>query len=341
MNARGAAFHLAATACAASADASAETPMSYMRTFGPAADPVTRLNWGLLTISVLVTVLIGGLVLWAALRRRPPAALAADGRPSLGPARGGTMWIYVGVGISTLVLLASAVWTLLTLSAIAAPQGKPAVTIEVTGHQWWWAVRYVDADPSQTIFTANEIHIPVGKPVQLNLMSGDVIHSFWVPQLAGKTDLIPGLTNHAWLQASQPGDFRGQCGEYCGAQHAHMALHVIADEPAAFETWRQRQLDEAAAPQAAQALRGQEVFMTRCSACHAVRGTRAGGTLGPDLTHLMSRGTIAAGMLPNNTGSLSGWIADAPGLKPGTRMPAIDLSPDDLHAVVAYLEVLK
>jgi cytochrome c oxidase subunit 2 len=168
-----------------------------------------------------------------------------------------------------------------------------------------------------------------------------VIHSFWIPQLAGKTDMIPGQTNDAWLQADRPGDYRGQCGEFCGAQHAHMALHVIAEEPAAFDVWRRQQLAEGAPPKTSETVRGLQTFVARCGKCHAVRGTQADGTRGPDLTHLMSRRMIASGTLPNNTGNLSGWVADAQGLKPGSRMPTLDLSPQDLRAVVAYLETLK
>jgi cytochrome c oxidase subunit II len=340
MNTQRIAFVVPIAAATVAGPASAETPMSYLRTFGPAADPVTRLNWGLLAISVFVVVLIGVLVLWGSLRKRPPQA-DADGRLPVGAAHGGLAWIYIGAGISTLVLLGSAAWTLLTLAAVAAPPGSSGLTIDVIGHQWWWEVRYTGSEPSQVVVTANEIHVPIGQPVRLKLSSADVIHSFWIPQLAGKTDMIPGQTNYAWLQADRPGDYRGQCGEFCGAQHAHMALHVIAEEPAAFDAWRRGQLAEGATPQAPDAVRGMAVFIARCSECHAVRGTSAAGKLGPDLTHLMSRRTIASGTLPNNTGTLSGWVADAQALKPGSRMPTLDLSPQDLHAVVSYLETLK
>lgn len=316
-------------------------PMGYLRTFGPAADPATRLNWGLMAISIFVTLLIGALLIWATLRRRPPLAGDAAGRLPVGAEAGGLPWIYIGVSVSTAVLLGSAVWTILVLSAVAAPPGADALTIEVTGHQWWWELKYPGADPSVQIVAANEIHVPVGRPVRFKLASADVIHSFWVPQLAGKTDMIPGQTNFAWLQADRAGDYRGQCGEYCGAQHAHMVLHVIADEPAVFEAWRSAQLAESAQPADPPALRGMGVFMAHCSRCHAVSGTAAHGANGPDLTHLMSRGTIAAGVLPNNVGSLTGWVADPQALKPGAQMPASELTPDDLHAVVAYLQTLK
>jgi cytochrome c oxidase subunit 2 len=254
---------------------------------------------------------------------------------------GGTSWIYIGSGITLLVLFGTTIWVLLVLSAVAAPAKKPAMTIEVSGHQWWWEARYQGGDAAKTLVTANEIHIPVGEPVHLRLVSNDVIHSFWIPKLAGKTDMIPGQVNYAWLQADHPGTYRGQCGEFCGAQHAHMALYVIAQERPAFDAWMQAQLADAATPANALVLRGQQVFLTRCSVCHAVRGTDAGGALGPDLTHLMSRATIGAGALPNNTGSLEGWIANAQAIKPGARMPPQNLSPEELHAVSAYLQTLE
>ena len=330
---------------AAAALADADWPMGYLVTHGPAADPATRLNWGLMAISILVTVIIAGLVLYASLRRRPPMQEAENGWAPPQPDTGGASWIYVGTAITAAVLLGMTIWTILTLSAVAAPHRKPSLLLEVTGHQWWWEVRYRGADKPDVMVTANEIHIPVGEPVHIRLESGDVIHSFWVPKLGGKTDLIPGQTNFTWLQADRAGTYRGQCAEFCGSQHAHMALYVVAEERPAFESWLMRQEAEAAAPQAPQAIRGHDVFESRCSVCHTVRGDAASagaaGRLGPDLTHLMSRATIAAGRLPNNTGSLSGWVANAQAIKPGTRMPRMDLSPEDLHAVVSYLQTLK
>jgi cytochrome c oxidase subunit 2 len=217
------------------------------------------------------------------------------------------------------------------------------MTIEVTGHQWWWEVKYLSPSPAAITTTANEIHIPVGVPVRFKLDSGDVIHSFWIPQLGGKTDVIPGQTNYTWLQASRPGRYRGQCAEFCGAQHAHMVLYVVADDPATFAAWSTAQLLAAQAPSTPDAQRGQAVFETRCAVCHTIRGTDylTGGRAGPDLTHLMSRSTIAAGLLANNTGNLHGWIANPAALKPGTLMPPTGLAPDELHAVVAYLRTLK
>lgn len=368
--------------------------MNYLRTFGPAADPVTALNWGLIAISVAVCIIISFLVLLATLRKRAPLEPDAQGRLPVGPARGGMAWLYIGIAISSVVLFASAVWTVLVLSAVSAPPAGAGLSLEVTGHQWWWEVKYQSAVPSEVFTTANEIHIPVGVPVHVRLVGGDVIHSFWIPQLAGKTDMIPGQTNYAWLQADKPGSYRGQCGEYCGMQHAHMAMHVIAEEPGKFAEWRRAQLADAAVPVATAgatarpekdaavanvitaataataatasaaltpttpatpafltpaddaaagggALYGSQVFMSHCSVCHAVRGTEAHGRLGPDLTHVMSRRMIASGTLVNNRGNLSGWVANAQALKPGSRMPRMDLSPTELHAVVDYLQILR
>jgi len=330
---------------AAAALAQVDGPMGYLFTHGPAADPATRLNWGLMIISALVTVIIGALVLYASLRRRPPLPPADNGWTPPQPDTGGASWIYIGTAISAVVLLGSTIWTILTLSAIAAPHREPSLTLEVTAHQWWWEVRYRGSRKPDVMTTANEIHIPVGEPVHFRLESDDVIHSFWVPKLGGKTDVIPGQTNFAWLQADRPGIYRGQCAEFCGPQHAHMALYVVAQERPAFDAWLEGQKAAAGAPQSPQAVSGHDVFMSRCSVCHTVRGDSAGagaaGRLGPDLTHLMSRSTIAAGRLPNNTGSLHGWVANAQAIKPGTRMPRMDLSPEDLHAVVSYLETLK
>ncbi|MDQ6779878.1 MAG: cytochrome c oxidase subunit II [Candidatus Eremiobacteraeota bacterium] len=312
--------------------------MSYLRTFGPAGDPATRLGWGLGLVSILVVLVISGLLLAAVLRRRSlvedPQALAVPRDD------GGMAWLYVGVGVSTVVLVGCAVWTMFTVAAVAMP-AHTNLTLEVTAAQWWWSIRYESREPDRVFTTANEIHIPVGLPVRIELKSEDVIHSFWIPQLAGKMDVIPGQTNVTWLQADQPGTYRGQCGEYCGAQHAHMAIYVVAEAPQAYALWVRDQLRDAAAPTTEPARLGENAFEAHCAACHAVRGTSAGGILGPDLTHLMSRHTIAAGLLPNTAGNLAAWIADSQALKPGSRMPALALSGADLSAVLTYLQTLR
>jgi len=316
----------------------AEPSMSYLRTFGPAGDPATRLGWGLGIVSVVVMIVITVLVLAAIAKRRAPASGPRE--LTVDRDEGGLSWIYIGVGISGVVLIACAIWTMLTVSAVAMPRAAGDLSLRVNAAQWWWDVRYQNSDPSQVFDVANEIHIPVGRPVRVELVSSDVIHSFWFPQLAGKMDVIPGQTNVTWLQADHPGVYRGQCGEFCGEQHAHMAMYVYADSPRDYLAWTERQRS-AAAPAPASLQRGAASFVARCGACHTVRGTGAGGILGPDLTHLMSRRTIAAGLLPNTPGNLSAWIANAPALKPGTRMPALALSGPELSGVVAYLDTLQ
>ena len=315
-------------------------PLGYLETFGPRADPVTALGWGLLALSCAVVVIVGVLVLWGVLTRRQRASIAPADLPVAG-GEGGMRWIYVGLALTLVALIGSLVWTVAVTAAVNSPAQKPALTLEVVGHQWWWEAVYDPDQPGRTFVTANEIHIPVGRPVQVKLTGADVIHSFWIPALTGKTDTIPGRTNLAWLQADRPGIYRGQCTEYCGKQHAHMAMFVVADPPAAFEAWRAGQLRPATDPQSADAARGAGVFQARCSACHTVRGTPAGGVVGPDLTHLMSRSTIAAGTLPNNPSTLSGWVANPQALKPGAAMPATWLSGPELTDLRAYLETLR
>ncbi len=319
--------------------AKAETPMSYLRTFGPAGDPATALGYGLGIVSIVVMVVITILVLAAIYRSRARPASARE--LTVSRDEGGVSWIYIGVGVSTVVLIACAVWTMLTVVAVAMPSHASELTLQVTASQWWWNVRYRNADASQVFDAPNEIHIPVGRPVRIELTSSDVIHSFWIPKLAGKMDVIPGQTNVTWLQADRPGIYRGQCGEYCGVQHAHMAMYVVADAPSDYAAWAARQRAAAPVAVATALLAGQQAFVRNCGACHAVRGTGAGGILGPDLTHVASRQTIAAGLLRNTPGNLGAWIANAQALKPGTRMPTMALSGTELSAIVAYLDSLK
>jgi cytochrome c oxidase subunit 2 len=210
----------------------------------------------------------------------------------------------------------------------------------VIAHQWWWEVRYQGDPQSRSFVTANELHIPVGQPVQVRLHAADVIHSFWVPQLAGKTDTIPGQTNKTWLQADHPGTYYGQCTEYCGAQHAHMAFVVVAQAAGQFTMWWDHQLSDPAPP-GGLAAKGRDVFMSHCAACHKVRGTSAGGILGPDLSHVAGRSRIPSGMLPNDPEHLSAWISHPQAVKPGALMPEPQLDADQVQAVLAYLETLQ
>ena len=224
--------------------------------------------------------------------------------------------------------------------AEAATGEKLAVT--VTGNQFWWDITYTANDASKTLRTANELHLPVGVPTHIYLKSNDVIHSFWVPSFAGKQDLIPGRNADITVVPKKTGIFRGQCAEFCGVQHAHMALVVVVESYPDFLKWWEHQLQPAFAPRTPLELAGYKYVTTGpCSACHNIGGTPASGQIAPDLTHLASRRSIAAGTLPMSKGNLYGWVEDPQSLKPGNRMPTIGLEPDQLHAVVAYLETLK
>jgi cytochrome c oxidase subunit 2 len=272
-------------------------------------------------------------MLYGIWRRRGAAAVDAPPAPVSERA-----WVLVG-GAAIPALILAGVFVL-TLGAYrgSAPAGDPALTVEVIGHQWWWEVRY----PDQHIESADEIHIPVGVAVKIVLRSADVIHSFWVPNLAGKTDVIPGQLNATWLQADSAGTWRGTCAEYCGMQHAHMALSVVAQPTGEFARWVDHEQQPAAAPSDSGLLMGLHEFLTQqCVYCHTVRGTAAQGNVGPDLTHLASRLTLASGTLPNTRGNLAGWLLNPDRLKPGTKMPAIPLTGGQVQAIVAYLESLK
>ncbi|UIJ71013.1 cytochrome c oxidase subunit II [Aurantimonas sp. HBX-1] len=320
-----------------------ELPMYFLETFGPKGNVTATLTWGLLILSIVVVVTISLMVLYATIRRTGSfAPWKMDRILPVSRPPGGIRWIFGGLGVTALILVGFTIWTVDVMADIDRPPSDPVFTIEVTGQQWWWEARYLDGnDPSREFETANELHIPVGKPVRIRLLSPDVIHSFWVPALAGKLDVIPGQVNETWIQADHPGVFRGQCAEYCGEQHAHMALRVFADPPADFQRWWDAQLAiPDAPPEGTLVAAGQQRFQLRCGACHTVRGTLAQGEMGPDLTHLMSRSSIAAVTLPNTIGHLSGWISDPQQVKPGNHMPNLELSGPELQAIRAYLMTL-
>jgi cytochrome c oxidase subunit II len=239
-------------------------------------------------------------------------------------------------------LVALAIASFFADRSMATAAAHEKLSITVTANQWWWDVEYNSADVSKMVRTANELHLPVGVPVRIMLRSNDVIHSFWVPSLAGKQDLIPGRDNDITITPTKIGIYRGQCAEFCGTQHAKMALVVDVESYDDFVKWWSRQLQPAAAPATPLAQAGyQYVTRGQCSACHNIAGTPASGGVGPDLTHLASRRSLAAGALPMSKGNLYGWIEDPQSIKPGSKMPTIGLEPKDLHAVVAYLETLK
>jgi cytochrome c oxidase subunit 2 len=243
----------------------------------------------------------------------------------------------IGVGLAAL-----AIASFFADRSMAEAATNEKLSITLTGNQWWWDIVYNSNDASKTMRTANELHLPVGVPTRILLNSADVIHSLWIPSLGGKQDLIPGRQNDITFVPQKIGIFRGQCAEFCGTQHAHMALVVVVQSYPDFIKWWDHQLQPAVAPRTPLQLAGyQYVTNGPCSACHNIGGTPASGTVAPDLTHLASRKSLAASTMPMSEGNLYGWVEDPQSLKPGVKMPTIGLEPDKLHAVVAYLETLK
>ncbi|QBE67533.1 c-type cytochrome [Pseudoduganella lutea] len=300
---------------------------------GPDAHLIDQLGW---TMSIGSLVILAGVMVLVMRALRARATVRSR------------VWI-VGGGLllPLVVLTALLAWSLASTAGLSQPSSLTALRVAVTAKMWWWEVRYVDPATGRDVVLANEIRIPAGRPVYLALTTSDVIHSFWVPALAGKVDMVPGRVHGLALQADRPGTWRGQCAEFCGAQHAKMALHVVAQPPAEFDAWLAAQARPAAAPATAQLVRGRQAFLERrCDACHAVRGVTGGRldreTAGPDLTHVGSRLYLAAGTLPTRQGTLAGWVADPQSHKPGVRMPAASgLEGDELRALVAWLESLK
>lgn len=308
------------------------SPPSVLEPQGPAAAAIAGLWWILLAAGSAIFVLVMVLLLIGLLRRR------RDANPLSAPPSGQGMIVLGGIVMPVVVLSGVLALTVNTLLALSAPAQSDENVVEVIGHQFWWEVRY----PQHTVLTANEIHIPVGTPVRVHLSSVDVIHSFWVPELHGKLDMIPGQTNSFWFQADRPGEYKGLCAEFCGAQHAKMLFLVVAQPQEEFEAWLQHQQQPAILPSEPQAQRGLEVFLSAgCIECHAVRGTDATGNLGPDLTHVASRRTLGAGSLPNNPGNLAGWIADPQHIKPGNLMPDSPVTGEDLQSLLAYMQTLQ
>jgi cytochrome c oxidase subunit 2 len=299
-----------------------------MQPAGPAAEAIAGIGW--LLILGGTGIFIGVMLLLALALRRGGRSV----RPRL--------WILGGGVVFPGVVLA----TLFAYTLPLSPSWRPlppagAMVVSVTGHMWWWEVRY--QSPAGEIVSANEIRIPVGRPVYFALASKDVIHSFWVPALAGKIDMVPGRLHHLQLTADRPGVFHGQCAEFCGDQHALMALHVLAQSPAEFEAWLQAQARPATAPATQQQARGRAVFLAnRCDACHSVRGTGEPGKLGPDLTHVAGRLHLGAGTLRNGRDAMAQWVAHVQRVKPGARMPSYErLQAEELAALADWLGSLQ
>lgn len=303
---------------------------SVLHPAGADAAIISQFAWVLFGTGALIFVAVMALLLLSLRRQERKVA------PSL--------WIAgAGVAFPVTVLTALLVWSTWRSAQLVPQSSHKAFTISVTAKMWWWEVRYRDPGSGREIVTANEIHIPVGKPVYLGLNAADVIHSLWVPNLAGKRDMVPGRVTGLTLRAERPGVYRGQCAEYCGEQHARMALQVVALKPDEFDAWLARQALPAKAPDSEVTLRGRTAFLAqRCQACHTIRGVAEGGRLGPDLTHVGSRMEIGAGTLRNHRGTLAGWIADPQAIKRGAFMPAShDLDGQTLRDLAAYLEQLK
>lgn len=263
---------------------------------------------------------------------RPPASPSAERRM--------TIVTIAAVVATTIIICGFTVMSFIATRALAVA-GNDDLTIRIRGLQWWWSIEYLGTS-AERFETANEIHIPVGRNVRLKLEGVDVIHSFWVPSLAGKQDLVPGRNNELTIRAERVGIYRGQCAEYCGMQHAHMALLVVADSQDDFDKWAGAQRQAASPPAEEELAAGRQTFLAKpCAACHTIRGTDASGKTGPDLTHVGSRRTIAAGLFETTRGSLAAWIADPQTIKPGNNMPAVPLTPDELRSVSAYMASLK
>ena len=280
-----------------------------------------------------------GAVIFAGVMALVLLSLRNNARP-LRPGR----WI-AGAGVAAPVLALSALlaWSTWRSAQLVPQSSAAALSISVTARMWWWEVRYRDPDSGREIVTANEIHVPVGQSVYVGLNASDVIHSLWVPALSGKRDMIPGRVTGLTLRAERPGVYRGQCAEFCGAQHARMALHVVALAPEAFRDWLRRQAQPARLPTGALLERGRAAFLEqRCQTCHTIRGVAEAARLGPDLTHVGSRIQIGAGLLRTHKGTLADWIADPQALKPGVFMPAASgIDGESLRALAAYLEHLQ
>jgi cytochrome c oxidase subunit 2 len=310
----------------------ATVAQSVLDAAGPQAAAIERLWWLIFFITAVVFAAVMIVLAIAVIRR--------SHRQSSDVIM--TRWV-IGASAATVAILF--VWLLASISTskvTASPQMADAVTINITGRQWWWQLEYSDSQPSNRFRAANEMLIPVGRPVVVNVTSRDVIHSFWVPNLHGKRDLIPGYITSLWFQADREGTYRGQCAEFCGYQHANMAMFVRAVPDADFEAWLANQRKPAIDPASEVERRGRDVLLSAtCPQCHAIRGTIAGGAFGPDLTHVGSRATIAAGILPNTTENLRRWVRNPQQFKPGNKMPGHDLNDGDLQAVAEYLRSLR
>lgn len=304
---------------------------------GPYATAVTTLSWILFAMAALVLLVVLA-ALW----------LALFGKPQMQRRLGGRTAIWVGgIAFPLVVLTALLVYGLSLTRHLSDPVEGTEMRVRITGEMWWWRVAYLDDQGQAALWDANELHIPTGQTVEIELRSADVIHSFWVPRLSGKLDMVPGRVNVMKIEADEPGTYGGQCTEYCGGPHALMGFVVVAHDPARFRQLmaarQARQGPVAAVPAGDTGGRGAALFASAgCAACHRIAGTPHNGMAGPDLTHVGTRRTLGAGILPNNRGTLMGWIGNAQAIKPGNRMPPYNVLPaEDIRDLAIYLEQQK
>lgn len=307
-------------------------PQSSLEPAGRGAEQIATLFWWMLG---------GGFLIWCVVIGLAVYAIKIAPRPH-DPNRARLWIIGGGTIIPTLILTVLLIYGLAMLPGLVRPAPEGSLHIQVTGHQWWWRVRYPTSE-TETVELANEIRLPVGDAVQFDLQSEDVIHAFWIPALGGKVDMIPGRTTRLTLEPTRTGTFRGVCAEYCGSSHAFMAFDVVVMERQDFERWLEQQRRDALEPEDNAAIRGREIFLSRgCGACHAVRGTAADGVIGPDLTHIGSRESLAAGTMRNSVADFREWVAHNSSTKPDVNMPDFDmLADDELTALASYLEALQ
>jgi cytochrome c oxidase subunit II len=306
---------------------------------GPQSEHLSHLIWIFTGLSTVIWLAVMGVLLGAVVRRAPdrpdPLALHV-------PTERRSVMMVGGAVLGTLL-------TVIGLTALSYfsqrhlyAKEASAVVVKITGHQWWWDVQYEGDQPDQLLSTANELYIPAGEPIRVKLAASDVIHSFWVPNLMGKQDLIPGQDNELQFTATRPGVYRGQCAEFCGWQHAHMGMFAVVLPKDQFNSWRAAQTAPAIMPDDPIRQKGAAIFQSKaCVMCHTIRGTSAGSRVGPDLTHFASRKSIASATLPMSRGNIAAWIVDPQGIKPGTNMPNVSLAPDEVDPLVSYLEGLR
>ena len=309
---------------------------------GIQAAHIADLWWLMVGVCAAVFVAVILALAWALWRAPRAGAEALPQIPSPAVEKRRGRIVAAVVGLAGVLLFGLLVASVLTDRALAQLPRNDALNVKVTAHQWWWEVTYDDPQPDRVFSTANEIYVPVGRTVIATLNSDDVIHSFWVPSLHGKKDLIPGRTATIEFRADKPGEYRGECAEFCGLQHAFMMFRVVAVAPAAYEAWADAQRKPAAEPADAPAQRGRELFLSgSCMLCHAIQGTTANAHKAPDLTHVASRPRLGAERFPNTADELARWITDPQRMKPGVHMPAHPLPDDDVKALVAYLRTLR